>query len=314
MRQMHNVSRNNRRQNPRYLIPKIQNPTQCPHTLPRSNQRRNRPPPRRSRRQSPNRHADPKNGDNWRNALRSSKNSKPKCRPANQHNLPHANRIPPTLNQRINKKSANQHIDQPSENPRDSRVKNRMQQIDMQSRRNVGRQPREQQIKSVVVRSKPKHKSPNLPLPQQIPKWRALRRPHTVLRLCTAPLDVFALGARQFLVFAGIPVEKIEQREVKQADDTGRKETPPPAEPQQKNSDERNSEARRKLCRRIEKRGRKAALLLWKPVTDGLRVRWKRRSFADPKQKTGRKQSSDARRDRRRKRSHAPDNCADSSD
>src|SRR6266436_344376 len=92
----------------------------------------------------------------------------------------------------------------------------------------IRRQPRQQQIETVVVRREAQREPANSPLPHQISKRRSPRGPRLVFRLRAAAHDEFPLFLREPFVFTRVSVVRVEEREIEQADEAGRRKTPPP--------------------------------------------------------------------------------------
>ena len=186
-----------------------------------------------------------------------------------------------------------------------------MQQIDVQGRRQIGRQPIEQQIKHVVIRAKSERETQHLALRKKLAQRRRFfvfvfpRAVRTV-----AVFNVTALDLGQFRVVAGIAIDAPEVKKVGEADDAGKREAPAPSGVDEHDPDERNADGRGKLCRCIGERCGETALARRKPEADGLGVRRKCRRFAHAEQETRAKEAAQVGRNRRRKRSRAPEKSA----
>src|SRR5580704_12716576 len=114
-----------------------------------------------------------------------------------------------------------------------------------------------------------------------MPERRAFCGPRLILRLCSALRNELPLRIRKALVFVWVPVERVEQNEIENADETCRRETPSPAKMQKQDAEQRHSNGGRKLCHRIKDCRSEAAFLFGKPVADGLGICGERRGFAD---------------------------------
>src|SRR6266478_10105239 len=97
----------------------------------------------------------------------------------------------------------------------------------------IAGQPGQQKIETVVVRGEAQHESPNLALPKQVGEGRALGGFGAVFRLRSAASDIFAFGAAQKLVFAGVAIEGVKQREEQNADYACGRKIPAPPEMQE---------------------------------------------------------------------------------
>src|SRR6266849_8434858 len=115
-----------------------------------------------------------------------------------------------------------------------------MQQVDVMRRGKIAWQPGQQKIETVVVRGEAQHESPNLALPKQVGEGRALGGFGAVFRLRSAASDVLALGIRENLVFAGVAIERVKQREEQNADDAGGRKIPAPSEMQEPQAQHRS--------------------------------------------------------------------------
>src|SRR5580658_4579621 len=110
MRSLHHVTCNDGRSDRRNLIAEIQNSAHRADAFFRSNQRRNRPANRRSRRQSSDRNADPDQRTRCTLCLRSSEYPEPQAGPPDKYRLTNAHRVPPPLDQGIHEPSAYRQI------------------------------------------------------------------------------------------------------------------------------------------------------------------------------------------------------------
>src|SRR6267142_3599139 len=146
----------------------------------------------------------------------------------------------------------------------------------------IARQPGKHEIESVGVGGEAEGESPDSALPQQIGERRSLSCAGPVFRLGTATSDVLTLGGSEELVFAGIAVEGVEQREEKDADHASGGKIPAPPEMQEHNTQYWYADGRGKFCHGVEHRGCQAALVLGEPVAGGFRVGGKGWRLADP--------------------------------
>jgi hypothetical protein len=119
-----------------------------------------------------------------------------------------------------------------------------VEQVDLKGSGEIGGQPGEQQIKGVVVGGEAQCQSDDFFLPQQIAEGCTPGGAGTVLGLGPAETDEIPLRSRKPAVFTRVPVEPAEQRKVNETDEAGGSETPPPAEVQQQDSDQRNADGR----------------------------------------------------------------------
>src|SRR5579863_1960138 len=124
----------------------------------------------------------------------------------------------------------------------------------MVDRQKIGRQPGQQQIKRVVVAEKSEYQSADSSLTQQVPERRSFGGFLLIFRLRTAFCNVLTLRIRKPLVFTRVSIERIEQNEIKDADESRRGETPSPSKMQKQDAKQRDSDGGRKLSHRIKGR------------------------------------------------------------
>src|SRR5271166_4633693 len=100
-------------------------------------------------------------------------------------------------------------------------------------RREIRRQPRKQEVESIVIGGEAEHQTPNFSLLQQISQRSALRRAHAILRLRSTQPNEISLGHGERLVFAWVLVESGEEDAIGQTDEARGREAPSPSESQQ---------------------------------------------------------------------------------
>src|SRR2546423_871062 len=142
-----------------------------------------------------------------------------------------------------------------------------MRQIQMMGLKEISRQPRQQQIKNIIVRTVSDCQPNHFLASDQITKRSALRGTLRIFRLRAAAPYVFALRFRKFGMLAWIPVVQKEEREVNDADDSSHREVRTPSKMHQHCTENRNADGRRELRHRIEHRRGHAAFVFWKPIT-----------------------------------------------
>src|SRR5882724_12014145 len=129
-----------------------------------------------------------------------------------------------------------------------------MRQIQMMGLKEISRQPRQQQIENVVVRTVAEREANHFSSGNQVLKRRALRGALRIFRLRSTAPYVFALRFRKFGVLTWIPVVQKEEREVNDADDSGDGKIRAPSKMNQHCTENRNADGRRELRHRIEHR------------------------------------------------------------
>src|SRR5437762_5965608 len=122
-----------------------------------------------------------------------------------------------------------------------------MRQIQMMRFKEISRQPGEQQIENVVVRTVPKREAQYFFPSDQIFKRSALRGALRIFRLRSTAANVPALRFRKFGVLAWIPVVQKEERQINNADDSSDSEIRAPSKMNQHCAENRNPDGRREL-------------------------------------------------------------------
>src|SRR6202012_5248722 len=137
----------------------------------------------------------------------------------------------------------------------------------------------EQQVEDVVVSTKAKRKSDDFALSQQRAKGQL--RPGGRGWFVRVDLrNKMALRIAQFGIFFRLAIHPPEEQQIQQADRTRRCEAPAPAYVYEKNAQQWHADGRSQLGRRIRQRGGKASLMLRKPGSDSICIRWKSGPFA----------------------------------
>src|SRR5579885_452559 len=166
----------------------------------------------------------------------------------------------------------------------------------------------------VVVGCKAEHQSQDFAPPQQVRDRRAAAAGGAAFRLGITAPDELAFQLRQPPILAWVAINPIKQDEIEQAQAARDRESPSPAVSNQEEAEEGLADGRAELRRGVEACRGQAALARGKPVADSLRIRRKRRCFADTEQQSCGKKARESRCHRRAEGSATPQKRADSSD
>src|SRR6266404_3156452 len=177
----------------------------------------------------------------------------------------------------------------------------------------VRRQPGEQQVENIVVRTVPKRQTAYFRLLQQIEERRSSRPARRIFRLRPAVLNVLAFSLRESAILARILVISAKQRQIQQTDNPRRRKIPTPAKMEKDQSKNRHTDGRREFRHGIKHGRRQASFIFWEPIANRFRGPGKRWRLSDAQKKTRSKQTRDSSRNCRKKRSQAPDRGADDS-
>src|SRR6266481_1331452 len=111
----------------------------------------------------------------------------------------------------------------------------------------VRRQPGEQQVENIVVRTVPKRQTAYFRLLQQIEERRSSRPARRIFRLRPAVLNVLAFSLRESAILARILVISAKQRQIQQTDNPRRRKIPTPAKMEKDQSKNRHTDGRREF-------------------------------------------------------------------
>src|SRR5215469_9420006 len=167
-----------------------------------------------------------------------------------------------------------------SSQPWNRREEARAQNVEMQRGIQISRQPGEKQVEVVVVGGHAERQAPNFFSPQQKPQRRSTMLIDRNV-FCAVRGNVFALRHRQQRILGRVPIHKVEQYEIAEAEYTGEKKTHPPSPVMDDHGDQRNADSRGELRTGVEDGGRKSALAARKPYADSFGISRKRRRFSD---------------------------------
>src|ERR1700722_1315140 len=156
----------------RDLAREIDDSAHFAHVWPARDERGQRPGHGRSRGKSAQRDSDPDKG--LRRAVRvgRAQNAQAECRASDEDSAADGTLAEAALDEVVDEKSADSEIGRSGSEPWHAGVKERMQQIDMQRRREIRRQPIEQQKEDVVIRAKAKCKTEDLAPKKTLPERR----------------------------------------------------------------------------------------------------------------------------------------------
>src|SRR5580704_6268051 len=194
MRRLDNVPCDDGGGDCRKLIAEIQDSANSADAFSWSDERGDGPSHRRSRGQSSDREADPEECRSGALGMRSAEDAESEAGPADENHLTNAHGVPAALDQCIDEPSTDDEIRESCEQPGHAGVSNGVQQIHIVDGKEIGRQPGQEQVESIIITGKSERQSTNPPLPKQIPEWRSFRRLRTIFGLRSALGDEMPLG------------------------------------------------------------------------------------------------------------------------
>src|SRR2546422_3588010 len=135
MSRLGDVAGKNRCGDRRELVAKVDDPTECAHTFPRSDQRWDRPSHGRCGGQPSEGQADPEERGGRSVRVCCTQNSQPETRSSNQNDLTNKNGIATALNEHINQPSTDHQIRNCRKQPGHACIEDRMEQVPHDERR-----------------------------------------------------------------------------------------------------------------------------------------------------------------------------------
>ena len=161
-----------------------------------------------------------------------------------------------------------------------TRIENRVEQVHVKRNGKIAGQPRQQEKESVVVGAPSQRQPVNLALSQKVAQRRAASCFSLVFHLSPTFENELKFVRRQSLVLAGIAVDQIKQHKIEEADEARGGKAPAPAEMQQQQADQRDSNCSGEFCCGIGERRGQSSFLSRKPVPQGFGIRRKGGGFA----------------------------------